>query len=389
MTCFKLPNGESRFFSRVLESGPGSHLYIDHSTWCLHGEYVAGEKNVLVNSPLSALLAGVHPFTIGWIGDLHATGEAEERLSAIAALLSALNPTLTVLLGDLVNGSGDYTGSDMDDSWFANVWNTFKRTPNLLWVKGNHDIDPGHYEFYDWSEELWSLNIGVFKLVAFDTFDEGRVIRETSHTFISASDTIWRLKEDDRVKIVLAHHLFSQWRPFAYLALKKAVNLRYVFSAHDHKAYTGEIGDVKVIVNGTGAPAATESVACVFTGFKNGDVAASLVKSVDVAVEDGHCSVTAELEKLEGFRLLAPVRLTVNLRGRPVNLYVMIGEDGEAELEIDGNRGEIASTVDLFMTGKEISVEGAELYDFWRCPCGAEWRSFHIKREERACVKIR
>lgn len=378
MPTFRLKSGEHRFIGSSVTCEPGAILYIDPTTWCIHGDYTADGKKIETKTRVHAQLPGAAPFTLAWVGDLHATGKKEPRLNEIASVMARLNPTLSLLLGDVVNGSGEYRGSDMSNGWFENAWNAFKNVPNHMWVKGNHDVDPLHYEFYNWYERLWTLRIGSYKFIAFDTFNEERVISGTSHTFISMSDVLWlrrRLVEDEAYKIILSHHLFSEWRIFAYLALKDAVNLRYVFTGHDHKAYVEETKNAPALVNGTASPEAGEHLVSLTTFYKNGEISTVLVKDIEIRNEDGSYKVKVDFKPLEG-RPAALVRISPE-SAKPLNIYVEIGEHGTAQLTL--KNGEIWSDSNIYITGRNLKMEGAEPYDTWHCFCGAKWRTYRLK----------
>ena len=386
MDCFRLPSGEYRFMSSVVVCPPKKALYIDPSTWCIDGQYDEDHNKILTRTKIVASLIGLTPFTVAWIADTHMTDEREERILELSRKLKVINPTLSLIVGDVVNGSGEYRGSSMSDKWFENTWDSFKTVPNHLWVKGNHDVDPGHYEFYNWSERLWSLSIGQFKLIAFDTFNEGRAIPRTSHTFISLSDTIWlrrRLTEDDRVKVILAHHLFSQWRIFAYLALKDAVNLRQVFAGHDHKAYIEKVGGLVALVNGTAAPEADEHYISVSTFHKNGAIDTVLVKDVKVGSNEESWNIRPDFDEFYG-RPIVPLRISRKVKNRWINVYVMVDKDGKAELNFKGYS--ISSTAELYIMGEGIKVEGGELYDSWTGLNGRTWKAYRLPKGVRGKV---
>ena len=382
MGCFKLPTGEYRFFSSPIICPPQSIVYIDPSTWCIEGEYREKGRKIVTLTEVTARLIEITPFTIAWIADTHATEEKEERLLELSEKFEKLNPTLSIIIGDIVNGSGEYRGSEINDKWFENSWNIFKNVPNHLWVKGNHDVDPGHYEFYNWAEKLWSLNIGPYKLIAFDTFDEGRVIPHTSHTFISLSDTLWlrrRLSEDDRYKIILAHHLYSQWRIFAYLALKNAINLKHVFAGHDHKAYIEEVKNVKALVNGTAAPEVEEHYITLTTFFKNGEISATLVKDVEIESNGENYNIRVNHQPFYG-KPLTFIRFSEKIGNKWVNIYVSIGDDGKAELKV-GN-GVIYSTNEYYVVGEDLHYDKKYVYDTWIGLNGRIWKAYKIPAGE-------
>ena len=388
MNIFRLKTGEYRFVGSPLQCDPSSILYIDPTTWCIHGKYRKIRGGIETLSRLIAVIPSIKPFTLAWIGDLHAEKSPENRLYSIASTMKIINPTFSLLLGDLINGSGEYRGSDMDDSWFENVWNIFKEVPNMLWVKGNHDIDPRHYEFYDWFERLWSINIGDYKFIAFDTYNEDHIISETSHTFISTSDTLWlrrKLHEDDRVKIVFSHHLFTQWRIFAYLALKYAVNLRYVFSAHDHRVYRENIDNVEMLVNGSGSSEVKEHLVSLTSFFKNGDLSTVTVKDIKVEKSNEEYFIIADLRELSG-NPIALIRLIIEIDNNILNIYVKIGREGKAKICLSGKY--IEASTDIYVVGKNIGVINGELYDEWRCPYDHTWRSYYLKKGGRGKIEI-
>jgi len=265
--AFKLPTGEYRFTAGHLSVGPNQKVYIDPSIWCIHGRYEKFGKYIVTKSNVTAHLAQIHPFTLGWIADLHVssglpdsvawTDAAQERVDRLALC----NPSLTMFGGDVVSGSGGYTGdnfgldSPIEEDWFERVWNYSKdKLSNSLWVKGNHDIDPNYYYYYDWFERLWCLELGMFKFIGFDAYNEQSIISGSCEPHLSLPDILWlrkRLCEDQLSKVIFAHHPLDQWHQYAPWVFEKASNVKCAFGGHIHDLIYMEVANIPVYVNGS------------------------------------------------------------------------------------------------------------------------------------------
>jgi predicted phosphodiesterase len=410
--AFKLPTGEYRFTGEHLSVGPDQKVYIDASTWCIHGEYEAFGKYIVTRSNVTAHLAQVHPFTLGWISDLHVSSGLPDSAAWTEAAreqvdrLALCNPSLTVFGGDVVSGSGGYTGDNfglcppIEAHWFETVWNASKDTlSNTLWVKGNHDIDPNCYHYYDWFERLWCLGLGRFKLIGFDTYYEQTILPGSCEPVLSLPDAIWlkkRLNEDRRSKVILAHAPLDQWHKYAPWAFEKTSNVKCALGGHVHKLSYTEVADIPVYINGTCSdPNYKPHAATLTTLTKDGEVHVTLTHA-DLEVNgtsdniEIHAPKTIDWnrEEVEG---VIPVRVVKRFNGHLLNLIVCCSSERTVRVEIrrkTDTRLEITSDAALYALGKEIGSK-KEPYDAWSCACGTRWNCYRADPEEALEVSIR
>jgi len=64
----EVPTGDYRFTTHCVSVHSGKKLHIDPSLWCIHGQHQTFEKYIISESNVSAHLAQIHPFALGWIG---------------------------------------------------------------------------------------------------------------------------------------------------------------------------------------------------------------------------------------------------------------------------------------------------------------------------------
>lgn len=391
---FRVPTDEYRFTTEHASAADGQKLYIDPSIWCIHGKYEAFEKYVVAKSNLTAHLAQVHPFTLGWIADLHSGSNCPDNVKEQINNLALCNPTLTVFGGDIVSGSGEYLGSDMEDSWFGNVWDYAKeRVSNNLWVKGNHDTDPNRYCYYNWFERLWTLNIGRFKFIAFDGYNEQSIIPGSCEPCLSLPDTIWlrkRLAEDELNKVILVHHPLDQWYPHAPWALKGISNITCIYAGHSHdiiytKGPYKEISDIPSYINGTCSEGVKLQVATLTLFTRDGNEHTVLVNG-GIEVKEGPDAIEITAPgtvnwKKERVISAVPVRLVRCINRHYLNLIVCCPSESRAYVQIRGKAGrsvEITSDRELYVVGKEI-YSNETSYDSWTCSCGASWKCYYVR----------
>jgi hypothetical protein len=399
---FKLPTGEYRFTSEHLSTTEDQKLYIDPSIWCVHGEYEAFDRYIVTRSNVTAHLAQVHPFTLGWIADLHSGPDVPDNVRGQIDRLSLCNPTLTVFGGDIVSGSGEYLGSDMNDSWFQGVWDYAKgRLSNNLWVKGNHDIDPNRYFYYNWFERLWSLRIGRFKFVAFDGYNEQSLISGSCEPCLSLPDVIWlkrRLIEDELNKVILVHQPLDQWYPHAPWVFKEASNIKSVYAGHSHdiiyvKGPYKQISDVLNYINGTCSEEVKLQVATLTIFTKDGKEQTVLVDGgIRVNETPGGVEITAPRTvnwKKESTVSTVPIRLVTCIDGHYLNLIVLLRSETKCSICIQrrDQEVEVSGDVEIYALGKGICSEQRS-YDSWICSCGTVWSSYRIASGDGLSLKF-
>jgi hypothetical protein len=388
---FKLPTGEHRFTSEQLSISSDQKVCIDPSIWCIHGEYEAFGKYIITKSNVSAHLAQIHPFTLGWIADLHFRSDRAEIVRKQIDRLSVCNPALTVFGGDMVPGSGEYLGSDMDDSWFGGVWDYAKdRLSNHLWVKGNHDIDPNRYFYYNWFERLWTLKMGRFKFVAFDGYNEQSLVPGSCEPCLSLPDALWlkrRLSEDELNKVILVHQPLEQWFPHAPWIFKEASNLRSIYSGHTHdiihaKGLFKEISDVPNYINGS-CHGKELQVATLTIFTKDGKEQTVLVDSgikVDETSDGFEITAPGTVNwKKEKALSAIPIRLVRRIGEHDLNVIALVQSETQASIRIQtiGRDVEIVGDMEMFVVGKGLCSEETPC-DSWICSCGAIWSSYRI-----------
>jgi len=389
---FKLPTGEYRFTSEHLSATEGQRLYVDPSIWCVHGEYNAFDRYIVTGSNVTAHLAQVHPFTLGWMADLHSGSNPPDNVRQQIDRLSLCNPTLTVFGGDIVSGSGEYLGSNIDDSWFERVWNyTKNRLSNNLWVKGNHDVDPNRYFFYNWFERLWTLRIGRFKLIAFDGYNEQSLVPGSCEPCLSSPDVVWlkrRLTEDELNKVILVHQPLDQWYPHAPWAFKDVSNIKCVYAGHSHdiiyvKGPYKQISDVVNYINGTCSQEVKLQVATLTIFTKDGKEQTVLVDSgiqVDVTSDGFEITAPSTVDwRKERAVSTVPIRMVRRIGGHYLNLIALLRSETKGSIRIQrtGQDMKVSGDMEMYLLGKGICSE-EKPYDSWVCSCGAVWNSYHI-----------
>jgi len=394
--AFKLPTDEYRFTGECLSVGSNQKVYIDPAVWCIHGEYEAFGKYIVTESNVTAHLAQIHPFTLGWIADLHvplAWGvPAKEQINRLALC----NPTLTVFGGDLVCGSGEYLGSDMEDSWFENVWSYTKdRLSNNVWIKGNHDIDPGCYSYYRWFERLWCLRLGAFKFIGFDGYNEESVLPGSCWPCLSLTDVIWldrKLNEDASTKVILVHQPLEQWHIYSAWVFKETSHLRCVFSGHSHGLMRHvdphkEVAGIPVYINGTCSHEVNVHVATIATFMKDGSERTVLMDE-GIHVAESHDGVEITAPKARDWnqkpvQAPVPVRWVKRINGHDLTLIVFCPSEGTVHIRITEEADhavEVVSEVPMYLIGKGM-YSSEVLYDSWTCSCGMTWNSTYVEAE--------
>ena len=395
----RIPTGEYRFSSEYVSIEKDKKLYIDPSTWCIHGKYeVSSGKSIVSRSNVTAHLAQIHPFTLGWLADFHMflwpNGWRAALIKQQVDRLALCNPTLTVFGGDIASGSGSYCapicGDAVEKSSFENLWNYSKdKLSNNLWVKGNHDIDPGCYYYYDWFERLWSLKLGMFKFIGFDTYNEQLIVPETDRPYLSFTDIIWlkkRLNEDELGKIILTHFPLDQWYKDALWVFEEKSNIKCTLSGHLHDLFYAEVSNIPVYVNGTCRDKNIElNAATINTFMKDGSYVSIVIEgSIDVSSAHNRIQISTPIivgwEK-DNITAKVPIRLARNINNHYLNFILFCPSESTSILQITKKRNykiKVISDVETYIIGKEIYSKDTS-YDSWRCPCGKVWNSYYIE----------
>jgi len=391
--AIKVPTGEYRFTSECVAVESGKKLYIDPSTWCIHGKYKTFEKYVATESNVTAHLAQIHPFTLGWIADLHVSSSLPEIAKEQVKRLILCNPTLTVFGGDIVSGSGEYLGSDMEDSWFESTWNYTKdKLSNNLWVKGNHDIDPGRYYYYKWFERLWSLRLGNFRLVGFDGYCEDTLVPGSCWPSLSLTDVIWlrrRLGEDEVHKAILVHEPLEQWHIYAAWVFKEASGIKGVFAGHSHELACRidphkEVSSIPTYINGTCSWEVEIHVPTIALFMKDGTLEATNPDG-EIGLKETSDSIEIKTPKTVDWdrkktKATIPVRLVRQVSGHYLNLIVLCSSEDTVDIRIleKDAKIEVVSEAKMYVLGKEVYAKEG-LYHSWKCSCGAVWNSYYTE----------
>jgi len=392
--AFRVPTGEYRLTAEHLSVSRERKLYIDPSIWCVHGEYEASDKHIVTRSNVTAHLAQVHPFTLGWISDLHVSSDLPDHVREQVDHLSLCNPTITVFGGDIVSGSGVYLGSDIEDGWFRNIWDYAKdELSNNLWIKGNHDIDPNRYFYYNWFERLWTLQVGRFKFVGFDGYSEQSLCPGSCNPCPSLPDVLWlarRLREDDLDKVILVHQPLDQWCVFCPWVFKE-VKIACAYAGHSHdiiytKGPYKEIADIPDYINGSCSKKEVKLHVATLTLFTaDGKEQTVLVDGgAEVKDESGEIEITApgtvNWEKKQVVSTV-PVRLVRRFEGHLLNLIALVPSGERARVRMDrkgGRKVEVSCDAELYVLGKEVYSRPTP-YDSWTCSCGATWNSYRVE----------
>lgn len=390
----RVPTGEYRFASEYASVERDKKLYIDPSIWCIHGEYKVFDKHIVSTSNVTAHLAQIHPFTLGWLADLHLTSSWTDIAKEQVKRLATCNPTLTVFGGDIISGSGEYLGSNMENTWFEGAWNhTKNRLSNNLWIKGNHDIDPGQYFYYNWFERLWSLKLGNFKFISFDGYSEDSLTPGSCWPGLSLTDIIWlkkRLEDDKLNKIILVHQPLEQWHIYAAWVFKETSGIKAVFCGHSHELASRtdphkEVCSIPVYINGTCAPEVEVHVATVAIFTKDG-VLKTINLNGEIQIKEIGDTIRIDTPETMDWnkqktKAIIPVRLVKHINGYYLNLIVLCPSEDTTHLQIvnkTNQKIEIESEVKMYILGREIYAKN-NLYDSWKCSCGTKWNSYSIE----------
>jgi len=388
----RIPTGEYRFSSEYVSIEKDKKLYIDPSTWCIHGEYKSAKKYIITESNVSAHLAQIHPFTLGWLADLHLSSTWPEIAKEQVKRLSLCNPTLTVFGGDIISGSGEYLGSNMEDAWFEGAWNYTKdKLSNNLWVKGNHDIDPGQYYYYNWFERLWSLKMGNFKFISFDGYNEDSLIPGSCWPSLSITDIIWlrkRLGEDKLSKVILVHQPLEQWHIYAAWVFYETSGIKGVFCGHSHQLSCRidphkEVCSIPVYINGTCSPEVKIHVATIAIFTKDGTLK-TINLNGEIKIKETANTLTIKTPEIMNWnakktKATIPVRLVKYINGDYLNLIALCPSEDTTHIQIirkTNQKIEIESEVEMYISGKEIYTK-ENLYDSWKCSCGTRWNCYY------------
>jgi len=391
----RIPTGEYRFASEYVSVERSKKLYIDPSIWCIHGKYKMFEKYIITESNISAHLAQIHPFTLGWLADLHLTSSWTNVAKEQVKRLTTCNPTLTVFGGDIISGSGEYLGSNMEDTWFESAWNYIKdKLSNNLWVKGNHDIDPSRYYYYNWFDRLWSLKLGNFKFISFDGYSEDSLTPGSCTPALLVTDIIWlkkRLKEDKLNKVILVHQPLDQWYIYAPWLFNEASDIKGVFAGHSHDLVCchidshKEIHSIPVYINGTCSPEVKIHVSTIAIFTKDGTLeTVNLNGNIEVNENSDNIKIkTPEIVdwNKKKTKALIPVRLVKYINGHYLNFIILCPSEDTTHIQIlrkTNQKIEIESEVKMYILGKEIYAKN-NLYDSWKCSCGTKWNSYFIE----------
>ncbi|RLE93043.1 MAG: hypothetical protein DRN04_08475 [Thermoprotei archaeon] len=379
---FKVPTGEYRIIEDLIAVEEKARVYVDSSLWCIHGDYSKGKMFIDSLSKLTASFVQLHPIMLGWFADPHFTDSVPPNPAKIVDILSKCNPSLSILIGDIVNGSGEYRSPSVQENWFSCAWNYMKdKLPNMLWVKGNHDVDPGCQYYYEWCERLWCFKAGAFKIIAFDTFSEEEVIPGTSHYFLSLNDLLWlkrRLTEDPSAKIIVAHHPLDQWYPHAVMVFKNT-NIVCTLTGHTHKVLYNNLQNIDVLINGSAGPDSKEPYASLTLCYKDGTCSSVAVGEVSI-VKKTDKEYTIKVDKVKPFKekTLVPIRIVEKLEGKPINIILMCTPGKEEYLAIDETK--IESSTSFYVLGQGIKAD-TEPYDTWTCFCRKTWVSYYARNK--------
>lgn len=399
----RIPTGEYRFAGEYVSIEGGKKLYIDPSIWCIHGKYKIFRKYIVTESNVSAHLAQIHPFTLGWIADLHLSSSWTNVAKEQVKRLALSNPTLTVFGGDIASGSGSYCapvcGDKVKKSCFKDLWNYSKdKLSNNLWVKGNHDIDPGLYYYYDWFERLWSLNLGMFKFIGFDTYNEQLIVPGTDRPYLSLADIIWfkkRLAEDKLGKVILTHFPLDQWYKHALWAFKEALNIKCTLAGHLHDLIYKEVSNIPTYINGTCRDKNLElNVATINTFMKDASIGSILIDGdIEVTSNSNYMQITAprvmSWEKKDT-ETEVPIRIVKRIDNYYLNFLLFCPSESTNRIQITKKKNhniEVVSDVETYVIGKEIYSKDTP-YDSWKCSCGKVWNSYHINAEKPFILEL-
>lgn len=400
----RVPTDEYRFIGECVSLDSGQKIYIDPSTWCIHGRYKAFEKYIITESNCTAHLAQLHPFTFGWAADLHVSSSMHRKAKEAVDDLASCNPTLTVLGGDIVNGAGDYCGSKMEEKWFRNVWNYTKgRLSNNLWIKGNHDVDPGCYNYYDWAERLWYLKLGVFKFIGFDTYAEQHIIPGACQPYLSLSDIVWlkkRTYENPSYKVLLVHHPLSEWCSDVVWAFPKPLNIKCAYAGHirdiaydEGPAETAEniednISNIPTYINGSSDPGSKLVVAVTISSFMKDGSMHTVLLNGKIEVAESLRSIAIRAPKVMNYRkeetkAFVPIRLVRCFNGHYLNFIIHASSESAVYVRITERTNHGLTTVsnaEMYVKGEQIYSKGSP-YDSWECSCGKRWNCYHAEAE--------
>ena len=189
----------------------------------------------------SNLPAGANGMTVAVLADLHADGiTGVERIRAIVEKTNALNPDLIVIVGDLVDGTVEQRGADLEPLRELNA------QYGVFGVPGNHEYYSGYTE---WMNFLPTLNI---RMLANEHVELPNGIMLGGVTDPAASrmgetppDVELAMKNvgAERFKLLLAHQPILAWN-----AVTTGVSLQ--LSGHTHGGMIWGIDQIVAGFNG-------------------------------------------------------------------------------------------------------------------------------------------
>jgi len=382
----KTPSNEHRPYQAFFSTFSKNKIYIDHTNWEIIGKHEKHEKYIVPKEPVYGRFIDIYPLTIGWIGDLHVADETSEKLTRIFETFRKINPSLSIILGDIVNGCGTYNNITIKEEWFEKAWNNMKqKLPNVFWVKGNHDVEPSRHYYYNWFTRLWHLKLRKFDLIGFDTYNEDRVLEGTVFAHVGLSD-IFYLKRiflsTENTKIIFSHHPLNEWYSCSHSVLKDFKETTLNIAAHSHSLEKKLVNDVETYINGTAGPNYEGCIISILILYPDKKLKFINVKG-DIEVEKNENTVVIKTGETvnwenENIKDKIPVRLNIH----NVNLIALVPSETETciKYSLDGNQLFLEKDIEIYIKGK-IDVDEVKPIDI--CPLldGSEIRSYHIPEE--------
>ena len=387
MSVIKTPVGDYRPTSNIFHLNEKGKIYVDPLTWCIQGKYTPHEKFIVSESEVTGQFIDIYPLTIGWIGDLHIKDTISEKIEKFFELCSKINPSVNVIVGDIVNGSGLYNDCTIENEWFVNAWNTMKeKLSNIFWTKGNHDVEPLRHYFYNWFTRLWHLPLRKFDIIGFDTYNEDKVVEGTISACISISDLFYLnriVSSSNKMKIIFSHHQLDEWYTFSHNILHNVKQSVINIAAHAHSLLKKQVDDIDIYVNGTMGPNCEELILSVLTLYPDGSLKNVNVKGgIEVKKTENSIEIkTGEAVNWENETIKDTIPVRFNIKN--VTLLAFVPSESYTSikyiLQEDGIY--LEKEVDVYAIGK-ISVKGLNPIDEFYCLDEAVIRSYLLKTKE-------
>ncbi len=387
------PISENRPYQTFFSTYSRNRIYLDPTTWEIIGKYESHKRYIVPQDVVTGRFIDIYPLTIGWIGDLHITDNISEKINKVFGKFERINPSISIILGDIVNGCGTYDNMTIKEEWFKNAWNNMKqKLPNVFWIKGNHDVEPSRHYYYDWFKRIWYLRLRKINLIGFDTYNEDKVMEGTVSAHVAISD-IFYLKRifstTDNWKIIFSHHPLNEWYSSSHNVLKDSKETTLNIAAHSHTLEKRNVNDIDTYVNGTAGPNYEGHIISILTIYPDKTIKLTNIKGkIEIEQTDNYVKIkTGEVVNWENETIKDNIPIRLNIGN--INLLALVPSETETVINYDLKEKEmvISKEIETFVTGR-IKIDNAYLVDTYPLLDGTEINSYHVTdRQTRIKLK--